>query len=292
MENKSIKNIHWFPGHMKKASNLISEKLKLVDFVIVLLDSRIPLSSYNPYLMDIIKDKKKVFLLTKEDLSDEEESLKRKEKLSKDNDLALIVDLKNQKVINDILNLINIYIEEKKEKYLKKGIKNVSIRAMVVGIPNVGKSTFINLMAKKSIALSKNEPGVTKSVRWIKVNKNFELMDTPGILLPQFKDKKSAINLALLGTIKEEILPLDELFTSLMSFIKKYYLKEFNLRYKTDFTLLDKDEDILEVIAKKRGFINKDNQVDNEKTIKVILNEFRNGIIGKFTIERVEDANI
>lgn len=292
MENNRVKNIHWFPGHMKKASNLISEKLKLVDFVIVLLDSRIPLSSYNPYLMEIIKDKKKVFLLTKKDLSDEKESKKWEEHLSKNNDLAKVVDLKNQKIVNDILSLINVYIDEKKDKYLKKGIKNISIRAMVVGIPNVGKSTFINLLAKKSIAIAKNEPGVTKAIRWIKVNKNFEIMDTPGILLPQFKDKKSAINLALLGTIKEDILPLDEIFNYMINFIKKYYLSDFNNRYKYNFNESDENNFILEIIGRKRGFLNKDNSVDLTKTIKVILNEFRNGTIGKFTIERVEDANV
>ncbi len=289
MENKA-KNIHWFPGHMKKATNLIKEKLKLVDFVIVLLDSRVPLSSYNPYLMDVIKDKKKVFLLTKEDYSDMNESLKWKVKLSKDNDLALICNLKNQKVINDILSLINVYIDEKKDKYLKKGIKNVSVRAMVVGIPNVGKSTFINLMAKKSVAIAQNRPGVTQSIRWIKVNKNFELMDTPGILLPQFKNKESAINLALIGTIKEDILPLDEVFEHLIKFITKYYLKDFNERYKTDFNENSEIDSILDEIGRKRGLLNKDNSVDKEKTIKVILNEFRNGTIGKFTIERVEEC--
>lgn len=290
--NQKTKNIHRFPGHMKKASNEIKEKLKLVDFVIILLDSRAPKSSINPYLMEIVKDKKKLFLLTKSDLSDEKESKLWQKKLKENSeDECVLVDLTNNKVINEILKYIDKFIDLKKEKYLKKGIKNVSIRAMVIGIPNVGKSTLINLLSKKSIAITGNKPGVTKSNRWIKVNKNFELMDTPGILLPKFEDKKVALNLSIIGTIKEDILPLEEVFDYLIKVIYKYYLKEFNARYELSLSN-DKDintVEIIESIGRKRGLYKKNNEVDSEKVIKVILNEFRNGKIVKATIERVND---
>ncbi len=290
--NQKTKNIHRFPGHMKKASNEIKEKLKLVDFVIILLDSRAPRSSINPYLMEIVKDKKKLFLLAKSDLSDEKESKLWQKKLKENSeDECVLVDLTNNKVINEILKYIDKFIDLKKEKYLKKGIKNVSIRAMVIGIPNVGKSTLINLLAKKSIAITGNKPGVTKSNRWIKVNKNFELMDTPGILLPKFEDKKVALNLSIIGTIKEDILPLEEVFDYLIKIIYKYYLKEFNARYELSLSN-DKDINIVEIIesiGRKRGLYKKNNEVNSEKVIKVILNEFRNGKIVKATIERVND---
>ncbi len=288
MENKEKKNINiqWFPGHMKKTTNLIAEKLKLVDFVIVLLDSRVPISSYNPYLVSILKDKKKLFILTKKDLADENENLKWSEKLKEGDNYSLLVDLKDQKSLKEINSIVDKILLEKKEKALKRGIKNVSVRAMVVGIPNVGKSTFINLMAKKSLAIAKNMPGVTKSLRWIKVSQNFELLDTPGVLLPKFENEEQAINLALIGTIKEDILPLESLFIRFINIIKNNYLSEFEKRYEIDdLNSLTVDE-IINLIAKKRGLLNSGGNIDKEKTIKIILNEFRNGKIGRITLEK------
>lgn len=285
------KNIHWFPGHMKKASILIEEKVKLVDFVIVLLDARSVYSSFNPYLINLTKGKKKLFLITKSDLSDEKINEERKKELSKNNDFVLFVDLTNQKVINDINKIIDSLISEEKEKALKKGIKNISLKAMVIGIPNVGKSTFINLMAKKAIADTANKAGLTRNIRWIKVNKNFELLDTPGVLTPKFENHQTALNLALIGSINDEILPLEELFDEFFKVVSKRYWKEFSTRYLLDFSYKYSVEEALNEIAKKRGFINKGGEIDLEKTIKVILTEFRTGKIGRISLEESKNVN-
>jgi len=285
-ENQSIKNIHWFPGHMKKASVKIEEKLKYVDFVIVILDARAIRSSLNDFLMKIIKDKKKLFLISKKDLGNEIENEKWEKYLEKEGDISLLVDLKDNSSINRINKAIEVLIEEKRNKNKSRGIMNFVLKAMVIGIPNVGKSSFINLMAKKAIAKAENRPGLTRSVTWIKVNKNFELMDTPGILLPKFNNENEAINLALIGTIKEDILPLDMLFERLVKIIKKDYLELFYRKYELDIKNLENHE-ILESFAKKRGFLLKDGELDLERAMRTILNDFKNGKIGRITLEKI-----
>lgn len=290
-KNQKNKNIHWFPGHMKKASIQIEDKIKLVDFVIVLLDARAVFSSFNPYLINLTKGKKKLFLITKKDLADDEVSKDWEKELNKNNDFVLFADFTNQKIINDINKLIDLMVEKEKEKALKKGIKNISLRAMVVGIPNVGKSTFINLMAKKAIADTANKAGLTRNLRWIKVNKNFELLDTPGILTPKFENHNIALNLALIGSINDDILPLEEMFNEFFEFIKKNYRKEFTTRYLLDINYNYTSEETLNEIGKKRGFLKKGNEIDIEKTIKVILTEFRSGKIGKISLERSRNVN-
>ena len=286
-EYKSLnsQNIHWFPGNMKKAINRISELLKMVDFVIELLDSRIPLSSQNEHIERIVSNKPKLYVLTKIDLSDEKETKKWVDYFNQNGNKAIAINLKDNRSYEAIFKKIVEFCREKDEKYKKKGIKNISTRAMIIGIPNVGKSTLINYLAKKSITDVANKPGLTKNVRWVKIN-NLEILDTPGILEPQYENKQKALNLALIGSIKETILPKDQLATKINEFLIKYYKDEYQKRYDLDLTST-KLEDILPQIAKKRGFILKNNELDLLKATDTLINEFKNGIISKYTIERV-----
>ena len=286
-EYKSLnsQNIHWFPGHMKKTINRISELLKMVDFVIELLDSRIPLSSQNEYIERIVSNKPKLYVLTKIDLSDEKETKKWVDYFNQNGNKAIAINLKDNRSYEAIFKKIVEFCKEKDEKYKKKGIKNISTRAMIIGIPNVGKSTLINYLAKKSLTDVANKPGLTKNVRWVKMN-NLEILDTPGILEPQYENKQKALNLALIGSIKETILPKDQLATKINEFLIKYYKDEYQRRYDLDLTST-KLEDILPQIAKKRGFILKNNELDLLKATDTLINEFKNGIISKYTIERV-----
>jgi len=282
---QSVKNVHWFPGHMKKASNKLEEQVKLVDFVIVLLDSRIPLSSRNDLLEKIAINRNKLYVLTKKDLSDEEMTKRWITALSKDGDYAIAIDLKNNSSKKELVEACTKFASLKREKYLKRGVKNVNIKAMVIGIPNVGKSTLINLFASKKITKTGNEPGVTKNTRWVRVG-DFELMDVPGILEPSYKSKEKANNLALIGSMKETILPTHDLCYLCLDFLKKYYLEALNKRYSIEAKDLKNDE-IVEQIAKNRGFFQKHETPDIDKCELIILNEFRNGIITKFTLERI-----
>ncbi len=278
-------NINWFPGHMKKASNLIEEKAKYIDFFIYILDARTINSSMNKYLLNKIKDKKKMFLISKADLASPKENELWQKKLESSDDITLLVDLKNQKSIDLILEKIDLMIESKREKMARKGIKNFAIKAMVIGIPNVGKSTFINLLSRRSLAKAENRPGLTRNITWIKVSKNFELLDTPGILLPKFEKEEDAINLALIGTIKEDILPIDDLFNQLMKIIRNDYIELFKEKYDIDLKNTD-DLSMLNELSKKRGYILKNNELDITRCKKVILNDFKNGKLGRITLEK------
>jgi len=282
---QSVKNVHWFPGHMKKATFKIEEQTKLVDFVIILLDSRIPLSSKSDLLEKIVKDKKKLYVLTKIDLSDEEMTAKWISKLNNDNDRAIALNLKDNNSKNAAIKACEEFVNLKKDKYLKRGVKNIPVRAMVIGIPNVGKSTFINMFASKKIAQTGNIPGVTKNLQWVKVG-GFELLDVPGILEPNYKDKNKAINLALIGSMKESILPIHDLYNDAINFLRKFYLTALNERYNIDAAKLDNSE-IATSVAMNRGYLGKGNEPIIEKAELIILSEFRNGLITKFTLERI-----
>lgn len=275
-------NIHWFPGHMKKAIIKIEESLKMVDFVIEILDSRVPLSSQNYYIEQVIRRKPVLYVLTKKDLCDENITNRWLNKLNQNGNKAVSINLKNQKDHNLLLEKMFEFCNEKENKWAKKGLKNVSTKAMIVGIPNVGKSTLINFIAKKNITQTANTPGFTKNIRWVKV-KNLLLMDTPGVLQPQFEDKIKGINLALIGSIKEQILPISELANYCLNFLKENYPKELMERYK--LTEIDSNEEIFKKIAENRGFLLKNNEIDIEKAQIILLNEFKNGVICKYTLD-------
>ena len=235
--------IQWFPGHMAKARREITEKLKLVDIVLEILDARVPVSSANPMMRDILKDKPTLILLNKANLADKSLTREWINHFASLGIKALDIDLIDNYNVNRIIPACYEVLDEKIKKAKEKGYDNFKIRALVVGIPNVGKSTFINTLAKRKAAVVGDKPGVTKSQTWIKINQNLELLDTPGILWPKFENEIVAHNLALCGAIKDDILPLDDVISYGLTFMQKYYKDNLNNRYgvdiKEDMELLD-----------------------------------------------------
>ena len=278
------KNIHWFPGHMKKAFVELQEEVKLVDLIIEILDARAPFSSRNPYFTNITKDKKRLIILNKNDIADLKDFDKNSAKLN-DFDVVIELNLTNKNDYKNLFNVITKISDERKEKFLKKGMKPQLLRAMVIGIPNVGKSSFINYLNNKNSAAVGNTPGFTKANKWIKVENLFYLLDTPGILPANYEDETTKINLALIGSIKQEILPIDLLASELINIIKEKYLEEFNKKYSTDFKKECSSAEIFEKIAVKRGFLLKAGIPDIEKAQTLILNDFKNGKICKVRLD-------
>ena len=296
MDNKNKTNINWYPGHMAKTRRQITEDLKLVDVVIELLDARIPISSQNPDIAQITKGKKKIIVLNKCDLADEKQNDKWISYFNKNGIPAIAVDSNSGKGIQKCTKLIEETMGEMTQKLSEKGRVGRKIRAMVLGIPNVGKSSFINRIAKKVTAQVGNKPGVTKQKQWIRINEKIELLDTPGVLWPKFESNEVALNLAFTGTIKENILQTTEIAYELTKFLVENYPEKLIERYKlTDEWIkeqLEKDrpenENIYEImleIGRKRECIISGGQIDEEKTSKIILDEFKNGKLGKITLE-------
>ena len=274
----------WFPGHMTKAMRQMKEDIKLIDLIIELLDARIPLSSRNPEIDNLGQNKARLVLLNKADLADEKQNNKWIEYFKKKGIVALKINSKNKQGIKEINNAVNIACKEKIERNLKRGIKNRPIRAMVVGIPNVGKSTFINAYAGKNCAKSGNKPGVTKGKQWIRLNKNLELLDTPGVLWPKFDDQKIGMHLAFIGSMNDNILDVSELAFQLIKLLENLYPNAIKDRYS-----IEGDDNILQImyqIAEVRGCKLKGNQPDLDKTSKIVLDDFRSGKLGRITLDR------
>ena len=274
----------WFPGHMTKAMRQMKEDIKLIDLIIELLDARIPLSSRNPEIDNLGQNKARLVLLNKADLADEKQNNKWIEYLKKKGIVALKINSKNKQGIKEINNAVNIACKEKIERNLKRGIKNRPIRAMVVGIPNVGKSTFINAYAGKNCAKTGNKPGVTKGKQWIRLNKNLELLDTPGVLWPKFDDQKIGMHLAFIGSMNDNILDVSELAFQLIKLLENLYPNAIKDRYS-----IEGDDNILQImyqIAEVRGCKLKGNQPDLDKTSKIVLDDFRSGKLGRITLDR------
>lgn len=276
-------NFQWYPGHMTKAKRQMQEDIKLIDVVIELVDARIPFSSKNPDIDDLAKNKSRIILLNKFDLADEKNTLLWKEWFEKQGFFVAFVNSKNGKGVKEVHNVIQQACKEKIERNRKRGIINRPVRAMIVGIPNVGKSTFINSFAGKACAKTGNRPGVTKGKQWIRLNKNVELLDTPGILWPKFDDQAVGLRLAFIGSIKDEILNITELSLELITFLHEHYEGTLNSRYGIDESL-DKVK-ILEEIATVRACRLKGNELDYEKAANLILDDFRNGKLGRVTLE-------
>jgi len=297
-QNSRKTNINWFPGHMAKTRRQITDDLKLVDVVIEILDARIPLSSQNPEIKQITQNKKKVIVLNKCDLSDQNQNKKWMEYFIKQGSKVVLVDSNIGKGINEVIKQIQNVMEEELKRLVEKGRIGKKIRVMIVGIPNVGKSSFINRITKKTSAEVGNKPGVTKQKQWIRINDEIELMDTPGILWPKFESEEVALNLAFTGTIKDDILEITEIAYCLTKFLLENYKSNLLERYSLDESMVDnilcQDQEenmniyeIMQLIGKRRGAIISGGNIDDEKTSKIILDDFRSGKLGKISLERV-----
>lgn len=280
------KSIHWFPGHMQKALREISEKVKIMDIVIELLDARAPLSCRNDYLYDITKQKKRLVVLTKYDLADKQIVLDWKKYFENLGNMVVLADLNDKKVINEIIEKIEKLGEEKHLKEKNKGMKPQPLKTMIVGIPNVGKSTLINKLAKRKAASVQNTPGHTRSQQWIKVGNSFELLDTPGVLPAYYEEKNYVVNLALIGSIKQDILPTSDLVDTLINFLKNNYREPLQVLYEINDEQINDNYLILEQVARRRGFLTSKGY-DISRAELLLLKEFKDGTICKVCLERV-----
>ncbi|MDD7766800.1 MULTISPECIES: ribosome biogenesis GTPase YlqF [Anaerococcus] len=276
-------NINWYPGHMKKTKEEIKNSLKLVDIVLEVIDARIPKSSRNPLISEITEKKDRIIIMNKTDLSDPVENGKWIKKFADDGIKAIKMNAKEKINTKEIYNIAKEILSEKFKKNEEKNIENENIRMMVVGIPNSGKSTFINNIAKRKGARVGNRPGVTQQKQWIKTDENILLLDTPGVLWPKF-DGQTGLNLSFTNAIKDEILNIEELCLKFIEFMKEFYPKNLEERYKIDSnkTALE----IYEEIGIKRGAIIRKGEVDYTRCANLIFNDFRSGKLGRITIEK------
>ena len=277
-------NLNWYPGHMAKTKKQLIEDLKLIDIVVEVVDARIPLASINPDIQEYIKEKTKIVVLNKADLADENETKNWVKKYNSQGITAVEVEASNGKNIQSVVNKIKVEYEKIKEKYIQKGRIGKSIRVMVIGIPNVGKSTFINSLAKRNTAKVGNKPGVTKQKQWIKIDNNIEIMDTPGMLWPRLDNQEYAMHLAFCGTIGENSIDNEEIAYYLLEYLIKNYPNRIEERYNIKIENKETME-ILEEIARKRGAIVSGGNINMQKISDIILNEFRSGKLGRITIE-------
>jgi len=278
-------NIVWFPGHMAKTRREIKENLKLVDAVIEMRDARIVKSSANPEIDVICKDKPRIILLNKCDLAEVKVTNLWVNKLSNETTRVIPVNSLNGDGLKRIKPLLEELLKEKHDRYRSKGVVNINIRVMVVGIPNVGKSSFINRLAKNNIAKTGDRPGVTKNKQWIKTSIGIELMDTPGVLWPKFEDQETGFNLAFTGAIKDEIMDTEELALRLIEKLQVYYPESLKERYKLSEISEDAQENF-DNIGKKRGAIIAGGGIDYDRTATLLLDEFRGAKLGPISLER------
>lgn len=283
-------NIQWYPGHMTKARRMMQEDIKLIDIVIELVDARIPLSSKNPDIDSLAGQKSRMILLNKYDLADPERTAEWERWFKGQGFYVYKLDARKGGQMKTITNIIQEACREKIERDRKRGIINRPVRAMIVGIPNVGKSTFINTYAGKACAKTGNKPGVTKGKQWIRLNKNVELLDTPGILWPKFDDSAVGERLALIGSIKDEILNIGELSIRLIEFLKEFYPGILAERYAVDENC-DRIA-ILEKIAEARNCRQKGNTLDLDKASKLLIDDFRSGKLGRLTLEFPQEQKV
>ncbi len=276
-------HFQWYPGHMTKAKRMMQEDIKLIDLVIELVDARIPMSSRNPDIDELGRNKARLILLNKSDLAEEAKNEGWTSYFQDKGYFVVKVNSRSGTGLKSINTVIGQACKEKTERDKKRGILNRPVRAMVVGIPNVGKSTFINALAGKSCTKTGNKPGVTKGKQWIRLNKSVELLDTPGILWPKFEDQTVGLRLAFIGSIRDEILQAEELAAELIAFLTENYAGILRAKYEVDETA-GKFE-ILREIAKNRHCLLKGSELDVDKAARLLLDDFRNGRLGRITLE-------
>ena len=289
MENKQDTiRIQWFPGHMTKAKREMQEKMKMVDMVIELRDARIPNASKNPMIEELCNQKPRLIILSKKDKADALETRRWITKLQKEDVKVVALDIIKENITPKVVEASQELMKAKIERMKRRGIRPRAIRAMVVGVPNVGKSTFINRISKKKIAVTGDRPGVTKSLQWSKVNANLELLDTPGVLWPKFEDEKVGVLLAVSGAIRDEILPLEEVAAWAMRFLMQHKPELLEKRYAIE---LDEDPySNFTKIAEKRGFLKNGKEIDFKRTIETFLREIRDDRLGSITWENADEV--
>ncbi len=288
---EEIKSIQWFPGHMTKTKRKIESQLKLIDAVAVLLDARVPYSSCNPDLRSVINNKPRIAVLNKCDMADPKET-KKWINLFKEKGIASIaLDCKTGKGLNTFIPAVKNLLSDKIRTWNEKGMTGKTIKVMVVGIPNVGKSSFINRMSKQNRAKVEDRPGVTRGNQWFTIGKGFDLLDTPGVLWPKFDDPKVGERLAFIGSVKDNILDTEHLSGRLLEYLRDNYAEPLCMRYK-----LNKDDitdlqgyEILEMIGKKRGMLVSGGETDTERAAATVLDEFRGAVLGRLTLDKAEE---
>ena len=283
-------HIQWYPGHMQKAKVQIQDSLKMVDLVIELKDARIPKSSTNPLLEGIIGQKPRLIILNKKDMADDVRSEEWLKYYEKANTKALAIDSAHQNIQGIIIKEIKEMLKAKLEKAKARGIRKKVLRVMVVGIPNVGKSTFINAIVKKRVAKSENRPGVTKNLQWIKIHEDVELLDTPGVLWPKFESRDVAVKLALIGSINDKVVDKKELVFYALRHLSAHYPDKLQSRYDVSTNDLS-DEELVDLIAKNMNFIKKSGLSDEEKTYDFILADIRNNRLSNITWEFLNEQD-
>ena len=279
-------NFQWYPGHMSKAKRAMQEDLKLINVIIELVDARVPLSSKNPDIDPMANGKSRIILLNKCDLADSSVTARWKKYYEEKGFFVALVNSKNGKGVKQVNEVIQSACKEKIERDRRRGILNRPIRAMIVGIPNVGKSTFINSFAGKSCTKTGNKPGVTKGKQWIRLNKNVELLDTPGILWPKFEDQTVGLRLAFIGSIKDELSNQYELCMLLMQYLGEHYPKAIPDTYQIE--PVENEVELLERVAKRRGCLKAGGEHDLDKAANYVIDDFRNGRLGCISLEQPE----
>ena len=277
-------NYQWYPGHMTKAKRMMQENIKLIDLIIELVDARIPLASRNPDIDELGKGKSRIVLLNKSDLADAACNKQWTRYFQEQGAFVLEINSKSGAGIKSIHGLVQEACAEKIARDRKRGIVNRPVRAMVVGIPNVGKSTFINSFAGKAVTKTGNKPGVTKGKQWIRLNKNLELLDTPGILWPKFEDQQVGMRLAFIGSMNDEVIIMEELACDLLNCLRTMYPNAVKERYNVEWQ--DSMAAVLEEIARVRGCFQKGETLDLKKAADLIVDDFRSGRLGRITLER------
>lgn len=286
MENNDIKTIQWFPGHMAKTRRAIAANLKLVDAVVELIDARTPMSSRNPEIDSLTAKKPRIVLLNKCDLADANATSAWVNYFKNENVTALAVDCKSGKGLNKLMpTLKSTVLKELMEKRERSGMVGAPIRLMILGIPNVGKSSLINRLAGGKRAKVEDRPGVTRTKQWVKLQDNTELLDMPGVLWPKFEDQSAAVRLAFTGSISDDILDIETLAMKLLSFLAESYPQSLIDRYKIEFDESDDGLSLLEKVGKKRGMVISGGEINTERAAITVLDEFRSGKLGRITLE-------